>query len=260
MPTGASAASDSFTGRTAIVTGAGRGFGRAIAELLAERGAAVAVLDIDGDAAAAVAAGIRRRGARAIPLAADVTSDEQVHSAVARATAELGALDILVNNAGIVSTTPIEELERPEWERTLAVDLTSLFVVTKAVIPAMIDRRSGAIVSIASLAGKRGGGIFGKCAYATAKAGVLGFTKSIARELAPYGIRANAVAPGAFGTEMTRAFLEDEQVLGRVLATIPLGRLGQPADVARTVAFLASDEASYLTGETINLDGGILME
>ena len=124
-----------------------------------------------------------------------MTSDEQVREAVARASGELGRVDVLVNNAGIASFAPIEELERPEWERTLAVDLTSLFVVTKAVVPAMIERRSGAIVNMASLAGKRGGGILGKCAYATAKAGVLGFTKAIARELAPYGIRATPSHP-----------------------------------------------------------------
>jgi 3-oxoacyl-[acyl-carrier protein] reductase len=252
--------SSRLDGRVAVVTGAGRGFGRSIAELLAERGAAVGVLDLDASAAEQVAGGIESRGARACALPADVSVDESVEAAFARAGEALGPVDVLVNNAGIASFASVETLDRDEWDRVLLVDLTSMFLCTRAVVGGMIELRRGSIVNIASLAGKRGGGILGKCVYATAKAGVLGFTKATARELAPHGIRVNAVAPAAFDTEMTKVFHEDEALLQRVLQTIPLGRLGRPDELAPAVAFLASDEASYITGETINLDGGIQME
>ena len=207
----------------------------------------------------AVAGQIEAGPGGGLALHADVTDEASVERAVARATAELGAVEIVVNNAGIGSVAPIDEITRAEWDRTLDVNLTSMFVCTRAVLPGMIERRRGVFVNLASLAGKRGGGILGKLAYATSKAGVLGFTKCVARESAAHGIRANAVAPGAIDAGMAAVLGTDPELGSRVLPTIPLGRFGTGLDVARVVAFLASDDAGYLTGETIVVDGGIYM-
>lgn len=243
-------------GRVALVTGAAGGIGRMIATTLAQRGARVAALDLDGAAASEVAA---RLNHGALGVRADVTDEASVKSAVARVGNELGPIDIVVNNAAIGSAASISEISRDEWDRTIDVNLTSMFVCTQAVLPSMIERERGAFVNLASLAGKRGGGILGKLAYATAKAGVLGFTKCVARETAAAGIRANSVAPGAINAGMATILGEDQDLAARVLPTIPLGRFGTPLDVARAVAFLASDEAEYITGETIVVDGGIYM-
>lgn len=243
-------------GRVALVTGAAGGIGRMIATTLAQRGARVAALDLDGAAASEVAARIDHG---ALGVRADVTDEASVNSAVARVGNELGPIDIVVNNAAIGSVASISEISRDEWDRTIDVNLTSMFVCTQAVLPSMIERKRGAFVNLASLAGKRGGGILGKLAYATAKAGVLGFTKCVARETAAAGIRANSVAPGAINAGMATILGEDQDLAARVLPTIPLGRFGTPLDVARAVAFLASDEAEYITGETIVVDGGIYM-
>ena len=254
---GASEESRSLEGRVIVVTGAGGGIGQVISGTLASRGARVAALDVDESAASAVA---ERLGGDALAVGADVTDEASVRVAVDHVSAALGPVDVLVNNAGIGSSPTILEISRAEWERTLEVNLTSMFVCTQAVLPSMVERRTGAFVNIASLAGKRGGGILGKVAYATAKAGVLGFTKCVARETAQYGVRANSVAPGAINAGMATILGEDEELGSRVRATIPLGRLGTAEDVAGAVAFLASDDASYVTGETIVVDGGILME
>jgi 3-oxoacyl-[acyl-carrier protein] reductase len=251
---------ESLAGRCAAVTGAGRGFGEQAAFELAKLGAAVAVLDIDADAAERCAAQLSRVSARALALACDVSDDEAVQRAFERAGAELGPVDILVNNAGIVSTTPFLELSVEEFDRVLAVDYTSMWSCCRAVVPGMVERRFGRIVNISSVAGKRGGGFLGRSAYAAAKAAVIGFTKALARELAPYGVTVNAVAPGAMDTEMTRALNDDPELLARVLSVVPLGRRGVIQDVADAVAFLSSDLSSYLTGETLNVDGGVTME
>jgi len=242
-------------GRRALVTGAGRGFGRRIAVDFAALGAAVAALDVDERAAEDAA-----REVGGLALVADVAEREQVHAAFARAEAELGGIDILVNNAGIASTTSFPDLMREEWDRVLAVDVTSMYEMCKCAVPGMRDRRFGRIVNVSSIAGKRGGGFIGRCAYATAKAAVLGFTKAVARELAAYSITANAIAPGGMDTEMTKILREDEELLAKVLAAIPLGRRGSDQDVADAAVFLVSDLADYITGETVNVDGGVLME
>lgn len=240
----------------AVVTGAGGVLGSAIAAELFERGARVAALDLDGELAGRAVASL---GTEAIGLQADVTDEHGTRAAMHQIEEALGPIDVVVNNAGLASSADIVEVTRQEWDRVLEVNLTSMLICTQAVLPSMIGRRSGCFVNIASLAGKRGGGILGRVAYATSKAGVLGFTKSVARETARYGIRANAVAPGAIDAGMGRPLREDEQLGASVLTTIPLGRFGSPGDVARAVAFLAGADAEYLTGETLVVDGGIYM-
>jgi 3-oxoacyl-[acyl-carrier protein] reductase len=252
--------SEALAGRCAAVTGAGRGFGEQAAIELARLGAAVAVFDIDGDAAERCAVPLSQGGVRALALTCDVSDDDAVQRAFEQVRAELAPVDILVNNAGIVSTTPFLELSVEEFDRVLAVDYTSMWSCCRAVVPGMVERRFGRIVNISSVAGKRGGGFLGRSAYAAAKAGVIGFTKALARELAPHGVTVNAVAPGAMDTEMTRALNDDPELLARVLSVVPLGRRGVIQDVADAVAFLSSDLASYLTGETLNVDGGVTME
>ncbi len=251
---------ETLAGRCAAVTGAGRGFGEQTALELAWLGASVAILDVDADAAERCAARITAEGAQAIAVACDVADDDAVQRAFATVREQLGDVDLLVNNAGIVSMTPFLETTVDEFDRVLAVDYTSLWSCCRAVVPGMVGRRFGRIVNISSIAGKRGGGFLGRSSYATAKAAVIGFTKALARELAPHGITVNAVAPGAMDTEMTKVLREDEELLARVLATIPLARRGVIQDVADAVCFLCTDLAGYVTGETVNLDGGVMME
>jgi NAD(P)-dependent dehydrogenase (short-subunit alcohol dehydrogenase family) len=251
---------DSLSGRCAVVTGGGRGFGEQAALDLARLGASVAILDVDADAAERCAARLTAEGARSLALACDVADDDAVQRAFAAVHDRLGAVDILVNNAGIVSMTPFLETTVDEFDRVLAVDYTSMWSCCRAVVPGMIERRFGRIVNISSVAGKRGGGFLGRTSYSAAKAAVIGYTKALARELAPHGITVNAVAPGAMDTEMTKLLREDEELLARVLATIPLGRRGVIQDVADAVTFLCTEPAGYVTGETINLDGGVMME
>ena len=243
-------------GRVAVVTGAGRGFGEQIALELDALGAAIAVLDIDEASARRTAA----RLARGLAVGCDIGDEAAVRAAFAAVRSELGPVDILVNNAGIVSQTPFLELTEQEWDRVFQVDYTSMYLTCREVAAGMVDRRYGRIVNIASLAGKRGGGFLGKAAYATAKAGVIGFSKALARELAPAGVTVNVVSPGAMATELTKSLLDNPELLARVLATIPLGERGTIQDVADAVVFLCTDSASYLTGETIDVDGGVMME
>jgi len=251
---------ETLAGRRAAVTGAGRGFGDQTAVELVGLGASVAILDVDPDAAERCAARLTAGGARAIAVVCDVADDDAVQRAFATVREQLGGVDLLVNNAGIVTSTPFLETTIDEFDRLLAVDYTSMWSCCRAAVPGMIDQRFGRIVNISSIAGKRGGGFLGRTAYSTAKAAVIGFTKALARELAPHAITVNAVAPGAMDTEMTKALREDEELLARVLATIPLARRGVIQDVADAVCFLCTDLAGYVTGETVNLDGGVMME
>jgi 3-oxoacyl-[acyl-carrier protein] reductase len=250
----------SFAGRCAVVTGAGRGFGEQIALDLAALGAAVGVLDVDGEAASACAGRLGEGGARAAAAACDVADLAGVRSAFEVLTVELGGVDILVNNAGIAAFTPFLETTEEEFDRIFAINYTGIYNCCQAVVAGMVDRRYGRIVNIASVAGKRGGGFLGRVTYSSTKAGVIGFTKALARELAPHGITVNAVAPGAMDTEMTKVLRENDELLARVLAAIPMGRRGEIQDVSDAVCFLASDLAGYMTGETIDVDGGVTME
>jgi NAD(P)-dependent dehydrogenase (short-subunit alcohol dehydrogenase family) len=242
--------------RIALVTGASRGIGTATAVRLAQEGCAVAVNYRGSRAEAeAVVRKIESLRRRAVALQADVGDPEEARQLVERAAAELGGLNILINNAGYSQHVDIEELKLEDWEQMVRVGLTAAFVCAQAAIPYMKRAGWGRIVNIASLRAMTGSGHGAH--YAAAKAGIIGLTKSLALELAKYNITVNALSPGYTRTEMTRASLEKH---GReIAAKIPLGRPAEPEEIAAVVAFLASDEASYITGETINVNGGIYM-
>jgi NAD(P)-dependent dehydrogenase (short-subunit alcohol dehydrogenase family) len=246
----------SFAGRTALVTGAGSGIGAAIATHLAARGANVVVNDIDPAAAERTAAAIAAASGIAVAFAADVTSEPEVGAMCRRILETFGALDILVNNAGVLSTTPTAELAVDAWERTLAVNLTGAFNCCRAVLPAMQQRRYGKIINIASLAGESGGISVG-VDYAASKGGLLALTRRLALEAAAFAINVNAIAPGTTSTPMVDAMPEKDRTA--LLAKIPLGRFATPADIAYAACFLAGDESSFITGATLDVNGGLLM-
>ncbi|WP_188986050.1 SDR family NAD(P)-dependent oxidoreductase [Pseudomonas matsuisoli] len=245
-------------GRNALVTGAARGIGYAVALALGQRGAAVAVCDLDLESAERAAAALAEQGIRAIGLRVDVSSEEQVAEMVRATIATLGSIDILVNNAGICSTAPLLEVSAAEWRRVMAIDLDSVFFCAKAVLPGMMDQRHGRIINLASAAGKRGGGLLGNSCYAAAKGGVIALTKGLAREAGPYGITANAISPALTDTEMTSILAPEGRA--RVLADMPLGRAGTPRDIAGAVCFLASEAGSFVTGEIMDVDGGFMRD
>ncbi len=250
-----SAFSVDLSGQVALVTGAGRGIGKAIAAALARSGAAVAVNDIDADSAQRTARELGR-GARAFP--ADVSDPAAVERMIAAVVREMGGLHILVNNAGIEYKTPILATPVEEWQETLAVNLSAAFYTCKAAGPVLRDAGGGVIVNIASIAGHNIP-LPNRASYVASKAGLIGFTKECAREFAAYGIRVNAVCPGVIETEMTAESRSNAAQIAKWLADIPQGRLGQPDDVAGLVLFLCSDGARYLTGQAINVDGGKVM-
>ena len=243
-----------FSGKIAIVTGASRGIGRGIAEMLAARGAHV-IAAARQDNAAATAAAIVQAGGRSEPATVDVSDAASVDALVGGAVARHGRVDILVNNAGITRDQLMLRLKRDDWDQVLATNLTGAFTCVQAVLKPMIRQRSGRIVSITSVVGQMGNA--GQANYAASKAGLIGFTKALAREVASRNITVNAVAPGLVESDMTRAIAEKAQ--GDWAAQIPLGRLGTPADVASAVCFLASDEASYITGHVLAVNGGMYM-
>ena len=245
----------SLAGRVAIVTGAAMGIGRAIAETFLGRGAKVAIADID-EAGAKRTAG--ELGPDAFGLRCDVTQASEVEAAVASVISHFGRLDIVVNNAGITRDAMLHKLADEDWQLVIDVHLKGAFLVTRAAARYFREREAGAggaIVNISSLAAK--GGNMGQINYVTAKSGLVGMTKTSARELARYGVRVNAVQPGFIDTAMTRVI--PEEVKKQRLAEIPLGRAGTVDEVARAVAFLASEEASYLTGIVLEVAGGRLM-
>lgn len=243
--------------RTAIVTGASRGIGRAIALELARRGARVVVnYRASAEAAAEVVAAITSGGGAATAIAADVGDEQAVQRLVAQTLERYGSVDILVNNAGIVRDQFVLRMSAAEWESVLKTNLYGAFHCCKLVARPMMRQQRGRIINIASIAG-----LIGRAKetnYAASKAGLIGLTKALARELAGWKITVNAVAPGLIQTELSGATPPEE--LGRVVETmIPLGRIGTPEDVAPAVAFLASDDAAYITGQTLNVDGGFVM-
>jgi 3-oxoacyl-[acyl-carrier protein] reductase len=240
--------------KVAVVTGASRGIGKAIALALAAEGAAVAVNYASSSSAAdAVVAEIQGMGAQAIALQADVSQPEQVEQFITAVMEKWGRIDVLVNNAGITRDTLLLRMGLEDWHAVINLNLTGVFLCTKAVSKIMLKQRSGRIVNIASVAGQMGNP--GQANYSAAKAGVIGFTKTIAKELAARGITANAVAPGFIETDMTEGLKADE-----ILKFIPLSRYGKPEEIAGMVRFLAADPAAaYITGQTFNVDGGMVM-
>jgi 3-oxoacyl-[acyl-carrier protein] reductase len=243
--------------RVAIVTGAGRGIGLGIAVALAREGAHVGLCDISSGTLDAALAQVAALGGKALAFPMDVTNREQVQGVVAGVLDKWGTIDILVNNAGIYEVLPFEQITELQWDRVLAVNLKGAFFCCQAVAPHMKQRRSGRIVSMASSAGKTGGLLSG-AHYAVSKAGVICLTKQLARELGPYGITVNAVAPGRIDTPMIHLVSDEENEAFR--QRTPLGRLGTPEDVAGAVVFLASDEAGFVTGEIVDVNGGLLID
>jgi 3-oxoacyl-[acyl-carrier protein] reductase len=243
-----------LSGQTAVVTGAARGIGREIAERLAQAGAAVAVVDVAEDAVAQAAEELSRPGATARGYRCDVSSLDAAEALGERVLADFGRVDVLVNNAGIAKDRLFVRMTAEDWAAVIGVNLTGAFNVTKAFAPAMLKQRSGSIVNIASVVGQMGNA--GQANYAASKAGLIGLTKSLAKEFAPRGVRVNAVAPGFIRTAMTDALTEDVQNM--MMQAIPLGRFGEPADVAAVVMFLVSKASAYVTGQVINCDGGMV--
>jgi 3-oxoacyl-[acyl-carrier protein] reductase len=248
-----------LSGRVALVTGASSGIGAASAALLGDLGAKVAIGYHQNQAGAdRVHACITGRGGTSLPIRADVRRSDEIQALVATAVDAFGPVDILVNNAGsLVSRQGIADITEERWDEILDLNLKSAMLCSQAVAPSMLARKRGAIVNIVSIAGRNGGGI-GAGAYASAKGGLIALTKSLARELAPHGIRVNAISPGVIDTPFHETFSTAEMMRGFV-AAIPLGRVGTAAECASVIAFLASDASSYIVGETIEVNGGQLM-
>lgn len=230
-----------FDGKSVLVTGAARGVGASIAAHFAEHGARVYASDIDANAA----------------LRMDVRDRASVGIAIERIEREHGGLDVLVNNAGLLATGAFDATRGEAWDDLVAVNLTGVYNCVQAAVPAMRKRGGGSIINIASVSHEKGGGAFGNVWYGATKAGVVAMTKGLGRELAPLSIRVNAIAPAVVETDMVRALLTPE-MRSRIVGRIPLGRLAEERDVARLALFLASDAASFITGETIAVDGGFL--
>ncbi|MCZ8044734.1 MAG: SDR family NAD(P)-dependent oxidoreductase [Beijerinckiaceae bacterium] len=250
-----------LNGRKAIVTGGAHGIGRAIAARLVAEGCEVGIFDLDRAAAQATADALSAEGGRVVAAAGDVSSREDVAAGIGALKAALGPIDILVNNAGICKVGKLLETSEAEWKATFGINVDGLFHVTRQIAPGMVERRSGTIVNIASWMGKSGVAAYG--AYCASKFAVVSLTQSLALEIGEYGIRVNAIAPGL----IVETRMRDESEIQRAAEglptakdrakTIPLRRAGLPSDIAKTVAFLASDEADYITGETISVTGGI---
>ncbi len=244
-------------GRFAIVTGGAspRGLGKAIARLFVEHGATVAILDLDKDEAEAAAADL---GAEHVGLACDVTDKAAVQAVVQALLGTWGRVDILVNNAGITQPLKLMQIEPEHYDAVTDVSLRGTLYMSQAVIPSMRAQRSGSIINLSSVSAQRGGGIFGGPHYSAAKAGILGLTKAMARELAPDNVRSNAICPGFIATDITAGKLTDE-MRAQVLAGIPMGRAGEASDVAGCALFLASDLSAYCTGTEVDVNGGALI-
>ena len=242
-----------LSNRVAIVTGAAQGIGKAIAVVLAQNGADVVVADLNIEKAQKTANEVSKSGRRALPIQVDVSSSRQVSDMVNKTLEKFGKIDILVNNAGIIELISIFDITEKQWDRIMSVNLKGTFLCSRAVLDVMAKSRSGKIINIASDAGKNGSSL-PAAHYAASKAGIICLTKSLARELAPLGIKVNAVSPGLIETDMTNDIITQRK------ANIPVGRVGKPEDVAGAVLFLASDDADYITGEILDVNGGLIMD
>ncbi|MEP0763663.1 MAG: 3-oxoacyl-ACP reductase FabG [Chloroflexota bacterium] len=244
-----------LAGRVALITGAGQGIGRAIALRFAQEGAKVVALDVVPDGINAVVSEIKGAGGDALAVVCDVTQREQVAAAVQAALDAFGQLDILCNNAGITRDARLVKMTEEQFDQVIAVNLKGVFNMTQAVAPHMVERGYGRIITTSSVVGLYGN--FGQTNYVATKAGVIGMTRVWARELGPKGITANAVAPGFIATEMVKTMPQD--VLDRFISMTPARRLGEPEDIANAFLFLASDEASFVNGAVLSVDGGLVL-
>jgi len=242
-------------GKVALVTGAGRGIGRAVAEKLASEGADLALCDVKVEWLAETEAAVKGMGRKAVSVAADVSKAAEVDAAVEAVQAACGRIDILVNNAGITRDGYLARMSEEDWDAVLDINLKGTFLMSKAVAKLMMKQKSGNIINIASIIGLIGNA--GQCNYAASKAGAIALTKSTAKELASRNIRANAIAPGFIETKMTEAL--PEEIRKKMLDAIPMRRFGLPADIAHAVLFLASDASAYLTGQVLSVNGGMVM-
>ncbi len=245
-----------FDGQVAIVTGAGRGMGREFALSLARRGASITLADIDEEAARAVAAQIADAGGTAIAVRTDVACADHVRHMVAQTVSRFGRIDVLISNAGICQKCPIVDLSEQDWDRMMAVNLKGAFLCIREVLPQMIARKYGRIVVISSQGG-RTGGILVAANYCASKAGLLGLVRAVAREVADQGITINAVAPGATDTELMGDWPEQQK--RALAASVPVGRLASPQEIAAPVLMLAGREAGYITGATLDVNGGLFI-
>ena len=243
-----------LSGKVVVVTGAGRGMGQAMAERLAAEGARVAVTDIDGDSAVAAAKALD--GAAGFRL--DITAAAEVTARIAEITEALGPIDALVNNAGWDRLSPFLDTDEDLWDRVIDINLRGPIRMTKSVLPGMVERGGGRIVNISSDAGRVGS--TGEAVYSACKAGIIGFTKTIAREMARHSITVNTVCPGPTDTPLLQGMVGDhEKLIESLKRGIPLGRLGRPDDIAGAVAFMVSDDAAFITGQTLSVSGGLTM-
>ncbi|MFZ6027491.1 MAG: 3-oxoacyl-[acyl-carrier-protein] reductase [Chloroflexota bacterium] len=245
-----------FQGKVAVVTGSARGIGRVIAETLATRGADVLIADLRAELAETTAQEIAAAtGRKTVAASVDVSNSESAKAMIDKAVAELGRVDILVNNAGVTRDNLIMRMEEADWDLVLGINLKGAFNCSKAVVRQMMKQRYGRIVNISSVSGLAGQA--GQANYSSSKAGLIGLTKALARELGSRSITVNAVAPGFIPTDLTKDL--PEELKGATLKAIPLGRWGSTQDIAYAVAFLASDEAEYITGHVLSVDGGMVM-
>jgi 3-oxoacyl-[acyl-carrier protein] reductase len=248
-----------LSGKTALITGASSGIGAAAARLFAQLGAQVAIgYNRNAQGAAEVQKSIEQAGGRVMAIQAEMLQAAEITRMVSQTSAQFGRIDILVNNAGsMLERVTFEKMTEARWDEVIDLNLKSALLASQAVMPSMIERKSGNIINIVSIAGRNGGGP-GAGAYATAKGGLITLTKALAKELAPHGIRVNGVSPGVIDTPFHEVFSTPE-MMANFVKTIPLGRVGTSEEVANIVAFLASDAASYITGENIEVNGGQLM-
>jgi len=251
---------DHLDSRTAIVTGSARGIGAAVARRLAADGFRIGVLDLDADQCAEVVDGIRASGGQALALGADVSDESSVDTAIALCAAELGPPIALVNNAGIIRDDLLFRMSADNWDAVMNVHLRGAFLMTRACQRYMVEARWGRVVSMSSVSAQ---GNRGQANYSAAKAGLEGFTRTIALELGPFGVTANAIAPGFIETEMVRQMADRtgepyDEFVGRIAATLPVRRMGQPADIAAAVAFFLRDDAGFVTGQTLTVAGGLI--
>jgi len=243
--------------RVGVITGAARGIGRTIALTFVREGARVVLVDVEKERLETFKEEIEKKGGQAIAISCDITKSSEVKAMVDQAKKVFGRIDILVNNAGIIRRGTIETVTEEDWDRVMEVNLKGTFLCSKAVVEVMKKQGYGKIVNVSSIAGKMGD-ITSAPGYGPSKAGVDALTKTLARQLAPHGINVNAVSPHAIETEMSAQWSEERRK--EIIASIPLGRLGKPEDVAEAVLFLSSDEASFITGEILDVNGGALMD